>query len=65
MSEKAVERYRDNVFILMMLASGRRFEDTQAIETWCNDRNSEGTRFSSSFNMFSTWKGKAENSDCS
>ena len=39
MSEKSVERCRDKAFILMMLASGRRFEDIQAIETWCNDGN--------------------------
>ena len=65
MSETAVKRYRDKAFILMMLASGRRFKDTQAVKTWCNDRNSEGTRFHQVFTCAVLGRVKLKNSDFS
>ena len=61
MEEKSFERCRVKAIILMMLATGRRLDDIQALQTWRVGRTSNGTEFFT-FKAFSLWKGKAVNS---
>ena len=58
---KSLETCRVKAVILMMLATGRRLEDIQALESWKRCK-SNGTRFYR-FKSYEGWKGKAVSID--
>ena len=60
LEEKSFEICRSKALILMMLATGRRLEDIQALESW-KLYESNGTRFLK-FKSYEGWKGKAVSS---
>ena len=60
LEEKSLEICRSKALILMMLATGRRLEDIQALESW-KMYESNGTRFLR-FKAYEGWKGKAVSS---
>ena len=64
MEEKSLETCRDKALILMMLATGRRLEDIQALESWKKCRSNEGALFLR-FKPYEGWKGKAVSIDSS
>ena len=64
MEEKSLENCRDKALILMMLATGRRLEDIQALESWEKCRSKEGALFLK-FKPYEGGKGKAVSIDSS
>ena len=58
MEEKALETCRNKALILMMLATGRRLEDIQALESWKKCKSTEGS-LGLKFKPYEGWKGKA------
>ena len=55
---------RDKALNLMMLATGRKLEDIQALESWEKCRSKEGALFLK-FKPYEGWKGKAVSIDSS
>ena len=63
MEKRSLDTCRLKAIILMMLATGRRLEEVQALtKAWRQCVSQDGTNFLK-FSFYDSWKGKAESLD--